>query len=126
MLTRLKNGLEAAGGTRSNDVQGIKQAIDELLPGIKSQIFALKQFKAAELRDNQTYEDKVITPILLTIKANDNSGCVLIPRFDERFAAALWHLRDELLVFKGNQVSLVEGYNMKLSTVLTEGFQLRL
>ena len=67
----------------------------------------------------------VVTPALVMVSAAGGGVTSLIPNFDARFAVAMLHLRDELVVVDEtkNSVELAADYQKRLPEVLVAGFK---
>ncbi|HTU58622.1 MAG TPA: hypothetical protein VMF89_09310, partial [Polyangiales bacterium] len=72
----------------------------------------------ASLRDDASYAMHVIQPAYLALAAAVSGATKLIPQFEERFTRLMHALRDELLIFEGETVRLVEDYQARLQAVL--------
>lgn len=118
MFDKLKN---AAG-----DV-AIKSAIDKYSQRIAERLPEITTQKAADVRDDARYHALIVAPALSKVVAASNGATRLIPDFDQRFSRAMLHVRDQLVVVDAaaDKVSLVRGYESRVSEVLLEGFRKR-
>ncbi|OOG27884.1 hypothetical protein B1C78_02635 [Thioalkalivibrio denitrificans] len=82
----------------------------------------IQSFRPEEIRDDGLFEAKVVKPALLAVVAATSGANKLVSGFDERFSAALRHVRDELVRIDGEQVSLADDYAERLPEVLKAGF----
>jgi hypothetical protein len=89
---------------------------------LERHLLEIRSFKPAEIQDDSTFDAKVVKPALLAVVAGTSGANKLIPAFDQRFAVALRHVRDELVRCEGDQVSLADDYAERLPEVLKAGF----
>jgi hypothetical protein len=118
MFDKLKN---AAG-----DI-AIRSAIEKYSHRIAEKLPEITTFKAAEISDDARYHSHIVAPALAKVVAASNGATQLIPDFDRRFSRAMLHLRSQLVIIDaaGDKVSLVPGYESRVSEVLIEGFKKR-
>ena len=115
MFGKLK---EAAGNG------AVQKLIDMAAPGLKDQLIEnLNKVNPDAVKHDESYEEKVINPLNLTVSASSSGATKLIPGFDSKFKVAMLHLRDELIDATGDSVKLVEGFDKKLPDVLKSGFE---
>lgn len=118
MLGGLKNKI---GGGAVDKV--IDKAIDKFAPALTEHLDKIKSLKPSEINDDAKFETLIIKPMLLSISGASGGVTKLIPKFDSRFTAAMFHVREELIVVDGEKVILVEDGQSRLPKVLVEGFK---
>ncbi|KAB7628459.1 hypothetical protein [Alkalilimnicola sp. S0819] len=114
MFGKLK---EAAGGA------AVQKVVDAISPQLMEHTDKLTALKPESVRCDDTYTETFVQPALLAVSAASSGVTKLIPRFEERFSAALLHLRDELLDLGGERVALVEGFQERLPEVMLSGLK---
>jgi hypothetical protein len=114
MLGKLK---EAAGGA------ALQKVVGAVAPALTPHLDKLSQLSPDLVRNDDSFKDKVIAPALLAIAGSTAGATALIPKFNEKFTQAMLHLRDELVVFEGDRISLVEGFQERLPSVLMAGLK---
>ena len=117
MFDKLKN---AAGDL------ALKSAVEKYSHRIAEKLPELTTLKAADVRNDAVYHSRVVAPALTKVVAASNGATRMIPDFDQRFSRAMLHLRNQLVVIDASRdkVSLVPGYESRVSEVLLEGFSL--
>lgn len=118
MFNKLKNAVGESA---------LKSAIEKYSHRIAEKLPEIAALKAADVLDDARYRSIVVAPALAKVVAASNGATGLIPEFNERFARAMLHLRNELVTIDevSQQVSLVPGYEARVSEVLLEGFRQR-
>jgi hypothetical protein len=103
----------------------IKSAIDSYADRVSLKLEEVTKLNASDVSDNQHYHTYVIAPALTAVIASAGGATKLIPNFEQRFAKALLHTRDQLVIVDtaNNKVSLVQDYKSRISDVLIEGFR---
>lgn len=114
MFGKLK---ESAGGA------AVQKVVDALSPKLMEQTDRLKDMEPDVVRDDESFTEKFSKPALVAVAAMSSGVTSLVPRFEERFSAAMLHIRDELLVLDGERVELVEGFKERLPDVMLTGFK---
>lgn len=114
MFGKLK---EASGGA------AMQRAVDAISPKLMEQTEKLKELDPAIVSDDESFTEKFSKPALLGVAAATGGVSALIPRFDDRFNAAMLHMRDELLVLDGGRVEFVEGFKERLPDVMLAGLK---
>lgn len=77
----------------------------------------------ASVRDDASYTTHVVRPAYLTLVAAVSGATKLIPQFEDRFTSIMHALRDELLIFEGETVRLVDDYQSRLQAILVSSFK---
>jgi hypothetical protein len=101
----------------------MQQAVAKILPQIQPHLQQMEQLDPELIRDNQRFTETVANPLLLTIAAASGGITSMIPDFKNRFTTAMLTLRDELVVFDHNRVTLVEDYQHRLPDLMTEALK---
>lgn len=114
MLGKLKNLAGSAA---------LKPVVDKVTPMLEPHLEKIKALSPAAVQDDEQFKTTLIAPTLTAIAASTSGVTKMIPKFDEKFTNAMLHLRDELIIFDGNSVKLVDGFQGKLPTVLLEGLK---
>jgi hypothetical protein len=96
----------------------MEKAIGAVEPIVREHLAKATTLGVASLRDDASYVTHVVQPAYLALVAAVSGATKLIPQFEERFTRLMHALRDELLVFEGETVRLVEDYQSRLQTVL--------
>lgn len=96
----------------------VEKAVGAVEPIVREHLSKATSLGVASLRDDTSYGTHVVRPAYLALVAAVSGATKLIPQFEERFTKAMHALRDELLVFEGETVRLVEDYQTRLQTVL--------
>ena len=104
----------------------LKSALEKYSHRIAEKLPELTTLKAADVRNDARYHSGVVAPALAKVVTASNGATRLIPDFDQRFARAMLHLRNQLVVIdeSRDKVSLVPGYEARVNDVLLEGFSL--
>jgi len=104
----------------------LKSAVEKYGSRIAEKLPELTTLKAADVRDDAIYHSRVVAPALSKVVAASNGATRMIPDFDRRFARAMLHMRNQLVVIDvaSDKVSLVRGYEARVNEVLLEGFSL--
>lgn len=103
----------------------IKSAIDAYSDKINEKLAEMTALKPAQVQDDTHYRNYVITPALTAIVLSSGAATKLIPDFEQRFARAMLHVRDQLVVVDklNDKVTLVPDYRSRVGDVLIEGFK---
>lgn len=96
----------------------MEKAIGAVEPIVREHLTKATTLGVASLRDDVSYGTHVVRPAYLALAAAVSGATKLIPHFEDRFTRLMHALRDELLVFEGETVRLVEDYQSRLQTVL--------
>ena len=99
------------------------KAIEKLMPMIQEKIGKIQTLSAADVSDDANFKSRVIAPSLIAVSAASSGATKLLPDFENRFSAAMFHLRNELVTIDGDTVALVDDYQKRLPTVLKEGLK---
>ena len=83
----------------------------------------IKSLKPTDILDDVKFSTMVISPMLLSFSASSGGATKLIPKFDERFRAAMLHVRNELVLVENDKVKLAENSQSLLPKTLIEGFK---
>ena len=120
MFGKLKGMAEKAAGNGMID-----KAVEKICPELQPQLNKLKNFDGNELRCDDTFSSKFITPTLTTLAVATSGLTKLIPGFEQRFTRALFHTRDELCLIcpETNKVTLASDLQQRLPQVLLDGFK---
>ncbi|REL26558.1 hypothetical protein DXX93_08175 [Thalassotalea euphylliae] len=114
MLGKLK---AAAGDAATN------KAASMLAPHINPVIEKMQQLSPKAIAHDASYTEKIIEPAMTTITAAAGGLTKLLPNFDEKFNACMFHLRNELLDLSGETVGLTPNFTERLPQVLAEGLK---
>lgn len=116
MFDKLKN---AVGDS------AIRSAIEKYSQRITERLPEITKLNPADVRDDARFHTSVIAPALAKVVTASNGATRLVANFDQRFSTAMLHLRNELVVVDeaSGKVSLVPGYESRVSDVLLEGFR---
>jgi RecA-family ATPase len=101
----------------------IDKAVDKFAPALNEHLDKIKTLKPTDVKDDGKFDSLIIAPMLLSISGASGGVTKLIPKFDDRFKTAMFHVRNELIVVDGDSVKLVEDGQSKLPKVLVEGFK---
>ncbi len=101
----------------------MKKAVDAVSPALNEHLEVVRELDPAQVRDDETFRARVIQPALLAVTAASSGLTSLVPRFEERFARALFHLRNELVVVEDGSVRLADDFQGRLPGVLMEGLR---
>ena len=97
-----------------------KRAVEVASPVLKEQLGKALKLGAKTIRDDEKYKTMVVQPALLSLAASSGGVTKLIPGFDEKITKAMLQARNELLVFKGDEVALADGFEKKLPGILKD------
>jgi len=111
MFGKLK---EMAGSAASDKV------IEKLIPFVNEHLSACLRLGAPALKQDDTFTQQVIHPAYLATTAAVSGATSLIPQFKERFTKAFFLLRDELLEFSEEGVTLVPDFKARLPVTLKQ------
>lgn len=103
----------------------IKSVIEKVAPQLLVKLEEVSKLGASDIKNDEKFKSIVVAPALLAVQAASSGATRLIPNFDDRFGAALLHLRNELIVVdeSNNQVTLAANFQSRLADVLVEGFK---
>lgn len=121
MFNKLKSGLDAVKS--AVDSGSMSSVIETITPHIQSQIESITDMDVQSVQEDEPFKKFVVAPALTSINAASSGVTSLIPEFDARFNTAMLHVRDELVVFAGSGLSLVEDYKERLPSVLESAFK---
>ena len=114
MLGKLK---AAAGDAATN------KAANMLAPHINPVIEKVQQLSPQAIAHDDSYTEKVIEPAMMTITLAASGLNKLLPNFEEKFNACMFHIRNELLDLSGETVALTPNFTERLPQVLAEGLK---
>jgi hypothetical protein len=105
----------------------IRSAIEKYSGRITEKLPEIAHLPPLDVRDDARFHTTVIAPALAKVVAASSGATRLIPDFDQRFSRAMLYLRDQLVRIDepAGKVSLVPGYEARVSDVLVEGFKLK-
>jgi hypothetical protein len=125
MFDRLKGRLDAIKDKADQTVsQGTyRPLVDAIIPKVTPIFEKACELAPGVVADDSQYRSYVVEPAWLAVTGLTGGVSSLIPNLHERFSAALFHARAELLVVDAstNRVSLVDGALDRLPHVLVEG-----
>jgi len=121
MFNKLKAGLDAVKGAA--DSGAMAQVTEAITPHIQPHLDKVTSMKAEDIQNDGQFQSIVVSPALVAISAASSGVTALIPRFDERFAIAMLHIRDELVICEEGKVSLAQDSQDRLPSVLEESFK---
>ncbi len=101
----------------------IEKAVKTFAPALTEHLDKIKTLKPTDINDDAKFNSLVISPMLISILAASGGVTKLVPKFDDRFKSAMFHVRNELIETDGNNVKLVDDVQAKLPSVLAEGFK---
>ncbi len=101
----------------------IDKAVEKFAPALNEHLDKIKSLKPTDVNDDGKFDSLIIAPMLVSISGASGGVTKLIPKFNDRFKTAMFHVRNELIVIEGDKVTIVEGGQAKLPTVLVEGFK---
>jgi hypothetical protein len=102
----------------------VQKLLELVAPELKDKLLdAMDKIDPSMIKHDESFEEKVINPIKLSILAASSGATKLIPQFDAKFRVAMLHLRDELIEVSDTKISLAEGFDKKLPDVLKSGFE---
>jgi hypothetical protein len=103
----------------------IRSAIEKYSQRITEKLPEITKLTPADVRDDARFHSSVIAPALAKVVTASNGATGFISNFDQRFSRAMLHLRNELVVVDeaSGKVTLVPGYESRVSDVLQEGFR---
>jgi hypothetical protein len=102
----------------------VQKLVDMAAPGLKDKLLEIiQQVSPATVSHDESFVEKVVNPLKLSVAVSAGGATSLIPGFDAKFQVAMFHLRDELLEVTDSKVALVEGFDKKLPEVLKSGLQ---
>lgn len=115
MFGKLK---EMAGGNAT------QMLVDKAGPEIKRKLQdLLSKVDANTVNDDASYAQKVIPTLKMAVEASASGATKLVPGFDNKFEAAMFHLRDELIVTNDYNLDLANDFDTRLPEVLKTGFE---
>jgi len=101
----------------------IDKAVEKFAPSLSEHLENIKTLKPVDVNDDEKFDSLVIGPMLMSISGSSGGVTNLIPKFDDRFKEAMFHVRNELILVEGDTVSIVEDAQSKLPTALVDGFK---
>lgn len=102
----------------------MQKAADAIAPKLHQHLEStVGELTPALIQEDDSYRQSVVSPALLVASGASGGVTSFIPGFKEKFANAMMHLRDELLVCSETSVSLVEDVKERLPAVLLEGLK---
>lgn len=101
-----------------------QQLLDKVTPDIKVKLQEiLTTTDAQSIIDNGSFSALVVVPIKQIVIDSANGATSLVSNFDDIFEKTMQHLRDELMVIKGDSVFLADNFDADLSSVLKAGYE---
>jgi hypothetical protein len=101
----------------------IEKAVEAVEPIVREHLSKVQALGVANVRDDTSYATHIVRPAYLAVVAAVSGATKLIPQFEERFGRIMHALRDELLVFEGDSVRLVEDYQTRLQALLVSSLK---
>ena len=98
-----------------------QKVADQLTPVLTEQIQKLPAFGASKLKDEEFFGNYVVKPCWLAVEAATSGLTKLYPPLQQKFGALMRHLRDELLIFEGESVSLVDDLPHRVPAAILSG-----
>ncbi len=114
MLGNLKNKLGDGA---------VQKAIDKFAPEIEAQLKKITGMNVDDVKLDDNFKSKIVSPALLAVSAASSGATKLIPKFDIKFTNALFNVRNELVKVDTDKISLVDGFESRLPDVLMKGFK---
>ena len=98
--------------------------IDKIGPEIKQRLQdIIASVDASTISNDDSFAEKVIPPLKLSVEASASGATALVPDFDHKFNVSMFHLRDELIVTDNNSVRLADDFDARLPEVLKTGLE---
>jgi hypothetical protein len=101
----------------------MQKAIDKFSPEIEGQLKKITDMRVEDVRSDENFKLKFISPAIIAVSAASSGAIKLIPQFDIKFTNALLNVRNELVYFDVDKIHLVEGFEKRLPEVLMQGFK---
>ncbi len=121
MFDKLKGGLDAVKGKM--DSGAMAPIIDKITPHVQPHLDKVLGMSADHVQDDEKYKTNIVSPAVLAIHGSSSGATALIPRFDERFTIAMFHVRNELVICDQGKVGLAADCKSRLPSVLEEAFK---
>lgn len=100
-------------------VEKVQQQIEaKVKPYIKS----FTDLTPADLNNDAVFYSKVISPAKTSVELSTSGATKLVPKFDDKFKNMMLKARNELVIISDSKVTLVEGFEGKIGTVVKTGF----
>jgi len=99
----------------------LPRVANQIAPILAEQLPKLRTLSATKLRDDQFFSAYVTQPAWLAVVSASSGLTKLYPSLEPKFAVLMRHLRDELVVFEGESVSLVDDLPNKLPAAIVSG-----
>jgi len=101
----------------------VKKVADQIAPVLEEQLKTLPALGASKLRDEEFFKQFAVTPAWLAVESATSGLTKLYPPIEEKFGALMVHLRDELLIFDADTVTIVEDVKEKIVPAVIAGLQ---
>ena len=107
MFDKLKN---AVGDS------AVKGAVEKFTQVLDQKLAEIASLAPADIKDDARYKTYVVAPALIAVNASSGGATHLIPDFENRFAKAMLHVRNELVVINetNKTIALVPDYRDRL------------
>ncbi|QBG34932.1 hypothetical protein [Litorilituus sediminis] len=80
----------------------------------------MKQLKLDAVAHDESYKERIISHSHISITSASSGVNKLLPNFDEKFTAYMFHLRNELLDLNGEHILLVPNFKVRLPDEIKE------
>jgi len=94
------------------------KVVEQVAPSLKPHLDRIQELDPQKVNDDTFYHEEVVSPALTAVKLASSGVAGMIPGFDDRFASAMRHLRDELLIVDAEKVALAEDFAARLPQVV--------
>jgi hypothetical protein len=99
----------------------LQKVASHVAPVLEEQLPKIRALSASKLQDDSFFASYVVQPAWLAVVAASSGLTKLYPPLEQRFGVLMQHLRNELVVFDGESVSLVDDLPKKLPAAIVAG-----
>jgi hypothetical protein len=106
--------------------QAMKEFENDIKPVIDQNIEIFKSLKPSSVQDDSIYRKMIVEPLWTAIDASAGGSLLLVQKFCDvktKFDKAMFDIRKDLIIVEGEKVSLVNGFQDKVTPTIINSFK---